>query len=482
MDTISKTKPSQRQSVAVVGTGMAGLVVAYLLRQDKHMGFDVQVFEVQDQLSLDSASITVPAKHGALTTRVDQPMRTFDRGFYPNLTAMYDFLDVRCHTERFLFSFARLPQQGSKDSQCSVEPKPYFIHSSNNHRIPPVQPQACGFWTWAWETAYLALCLTWLTICFFFVSPHESTSVGGKLKNCESFGQYLRRIWIPAYFTERYLLPVLASMSTCTHAEMLNFPAKDVIDYKQRSLNSSHIRVSGGVSEVQKKLCQGLSVHFGCRVTSIIPAGSGVKVSWESSSSESLSNVPKQKYFDHVVLAVPPNAVGSIFTPLKSELSHIPTATVESIIHTDLPAASQQSSNAIYQMDLTPDPPNWIHFRSSQNLTETIHEDPTSSVIVTNFPSTPIDPSKVLSRTYFTRTLRTPQSREIVNRIFSCKSQPLQAAVSHEKGLKALGKFVNGDGNVWLVGSWCWDGMVLLEGCVVSAMRVAQALGVKVPW
>ena len=40
----------------------------------------------------------------------------------------------------------------------------------------------------------------------------------------------------------------------------------------------------------------------------------------------------------------------------------------------------------------------------------------------------------------------------------------------------------NGDGNVWLVGAWCWDGMVLLEGCVVSAMRVTRDLGVEVPW
>jgi hypothetical protein len=40
----------------------------------------------------------------------------------------------------------------------------------------------------------------------------------------------------------------------------------------------------------------------------------------------------------------------------------------------------------------------------------------------------------------------------------------------------------SGDDNVYLVGGWCWDGMVLLEGCVVSAMRVADALGVEVPW
>ncbi|KAH0602386.1 uncharacterized protein H6S33_008725 [Morchella sextelata] len=37
-------------------------------------------------------------------------------------------------------------------------------------------------------------------------------------------------------------------------------------------------------------------------------------------------------------------------------------------------------------------------------------------------------------------------------------------------------------GGVWVVGGWAWDGMVLLEGCVVSAMRVARDFGVEVEW
>ena len=35
---------------------------------------------------------------------------------------------------------------------------------------------------------------------------------------------------------------------------------------------------------------------------------------------------------------------------------------------------------------------------------------------------------------------------------------------------------------MYLAGGWCWDGMVLLEGCIVSAMRIARDLGVDVPW
>jgi len=53
---------------------------------------------------------------------------------------------------------------------------------------------------------------------------------------------------------------------------------------------------------------------------------------------------------------------------------------------------------------------------------------------------------------------------------------------SNNSGNEKSSQWLNGDGNVWLVGGWCWDGMVLLEGCVISAMRVADGMGVQVPW
>ena len=36
---------ASRKSVAIIGSGMAGLISAYLLTRDKHQRFDVEVFE-----------------------------------------------------------------------------------------------------------------------------------------------------------------------------------------------------------------------------------------------------------------------------------------------------------------------------------------------------------------------------------------------------------------------------------------------------
>ncbi|KAL1954058.1 hypothetical protein VTO42DRAFT_1792 [Malbranchea cinnamomea] len=478
---------SRKTTVAVVGTGMAGLVSAYLLNHDPDQRFDVEVFEAQDRLSLDSASVSVSLKNGGRPARVDQPMRAFDGGFYPYLKAMYDFLGVDYVPQRFLFTYSRLSSRSSKQKDMGQEPtKPFFIHSSNNHRIPPLRPDGCGLLEWLSEIVYLAFCFAFFSICCFFVPPRESKSDDGKSSLGESLGEYLKRIHLPQYFVQNYLLPPLVSMSTCSHDAMLNFPASDVVTYIQRTYNAPHYLVSAGVQEVEGKLAQDLKINLGSRVTSVTPSSSssstgGVTICWESTTSKSTH----QRAFDHVIIAVPPSAVGAIFAPLKQEMLHMPTIPVESVVHTDITpviATTQNGSDDAKTPRLTSRYPSsgaqWIHMRtttivnSSTTETETIHEHP-SSVLVTNNPQTSIDPSKIISRTIFTRTLRTPRSRATVNQIFGDGNR------DQGHGSPA---WRNGDGNVWLVGSWCWDGMVLLEGCVVSAMRVADALGIPVPW
>jgi hypothetical protein len=103
------------------------------------------------------------------------------------------------------------------------------------------------------------------------------------------------------------------------------------------------------------------------------------------------------------------------------------------------------------------------------------HHVQSCGAIVTTCPYTPLEPSLVLHSAKFTRVLRSPESQRIVNAIFSSG----QRVCGDDKSVP---QWRNGDDNVYLAGGWCWDGMVLLEGCVVSAMRIANALGVEVPW
>ena len=119
-----------------------------------------------------------------------------------------------------------------------------------------------------------------------------------------------------------------------------------------------------------------------------------------------------------------------------------------------------------------------IHLRTSAKLaqTESIHVH-VSGAMVTTCPFSDISSAQnVLASVDFLRVLRTPRSRHVVNNIFG---ENLSGPLLDEKQSSS---WRNGDNGVWLVGGWCWDGMVLLEGCVVSAMRVAVGFDVDIPW
>ncbi|GMG36476.1 unnamed protein product [Aspergillus oryzae] len=226
------------------------------------------------------------------------------------------------------------------------------------------------------------------------------------------------------------------------------------------------------VQNVQTKISNAQSVRLGAIVTQVENVGSKVQVTWTDLKSKEVHS----KQFDHVVMAVTPNVVGAIYEPLRKLMSSIPVNQGEAVVHRDrssIPDCSQSLGRFAAAARQSVDPTQILHICSNSSATEAIHEHP-CSVLVTSFPIAPIDPAKVIHRARLTRVLRTPQSRKIVNRIFG--GNPQHAYQEKEKS------WSNGTGNVWLAGAWCWDGMVLLEGCVVSAMRVAASLDVEVPW
>ncbi|KAE8390585.1 hypothetical protein BDV23DRAFT_154864 [Aspergillus alliaceus] len=449
-----------KKSVAVIGSGMAGLVSAYLIQQDRKCRYEVEVFEMQDQLSLDSASYTIKADDDH-TYRVDVPMRAFDDGFHNNLKCMYDYLGVKYTSPKFIYPLSSISTADGKKMP------PHFIHSSSNHQVPPIRPEGCGYAEWILRTLFLAVCYFWFTACCFLIEPKLATS-----EEDESLRQYLERIRLPRHFTNNYLLPLMSSVTTCSHNELLDFPAIDAVDYARRTYRQSHYTVVGGVQNVQARISTEQSVRLGAIVTRVENVGSRIQVTWTDSKSTEVHS----RQFDHVVMAVTPNVVGAIYEPLRKAMGLIPVNQGESVIHRDR-SSVPDCGQALRRFSATArqsfDPTQILHICSNSSATEAIHEHP-CSVLVTSFPIAPIEPAKVIHRARLTRVLRTPQSRRIVNQIFAGKLENTYQA--NDK------LWSNGTGNVWLAGAWCWDGMVLLEGCVVSAMRVAASLDVEIPW
>jgi predicted NAD/FAD-binding protein len=459
-----------QQRIAIVGSGLAGLVSAHLLQGDRQQRYAVKVFEsvrclcapcTSNQevlttqgtsLSLDAASISIPNAAQTSSDRVDLPMRAFAGGFYSNLKALYDHLNVPYHSQRFLFEFA-WPRNGSSTQYSS-----YFVHASNLHQVAP-RPNAVGIIQYLIEVLYLIVCYSWFSVCCFLVAPHTG----------ETLRHYLDRTRTPQHFVTYYLLPLISSVTTCPHEALLNFPASDVTEYKRRTNQAPHYTVSSGVQSVQERLIRGIDYELGVFVKAVEPQEKGVKLSWEK-HGEAL----RSEYFDKVILAVAPDVVSQVFEPLRHHMARMPTAMVESVVHNDRNVLQESASvrTAADRHDA-----QLICLRTStDNTTQTeSHHVQSCGAIVTTCPYSRLDPSLVLHSAKFTRVLRSPESQRIVNAVF----REGQRVCNDDKSVP---QWRNGDDNVWLAGGWCWDGMVLLEGCVVSAMRIANALGVDVPW
>ncbi|EXF83622.1 hypothetical protein CFIO01_00764 [Colletotrichum fioriniae PJ7] len=304
--------------VAVVGTGLAGLTTAYLLQNDRQQRYAVTLFERAESLSFDSASVAIRDENSGSIERIDLPMRALAGGYYANVIRMYDHLGIPYHPVRFLFSFARAKSAHEADAGASAktsagrEPGEYFVHASNLHQVPP-WPGKRGVLAHLFEVLYLVLCQFWFTVACFVVRPLSSGSEGG-----ETLGEYLERIWMPRRYTTHYLLPILSGVSTCSHAELLAFPASDVVNYKKLSHGQQHYTVCGGVHQVEARLAKEMKdVRLGACVAEVAPSTDGwVAVCWQSASNPAGPVV--SEIFDRVILAVSPDVARKIFSPLRN--------------------------------------------------------------------------------------------------------------------------------------------------------------------
>ncbi|KAL5590643.1 hypothetical protein FOBRF1_014200 [Fusarium oxysporum] len=471
-----------RSRVAIIGTGLAGLSSAYLIKGDRYR---VTLFEQGDRISFDSASVTIKNEKYDDAERIDLPMRASADGYYHNLMRMYQHLQIPLHPIKFLFVFAKAAT--SADGTVPVkgsDNETYFIHASNLHQTPPPWPGNRGVIAHFIEIVFLIVCQFWFTIACFLVAPLKTTSSGYS----ETVAEYFDRIRLPRRYTSRYLLPLLSGVATCTHEELLQFPASDIVNYKKLSHGKQHYAVCGGVSQVQAKLTEGLEdVNLNSRVIEAVPQVDGtVLVRWQSTIDA--SGRIHEQVFDRVVLSVSPDVAGRIFKPLGSTLAKLPTRQVESsvlkpekagisVVDTD-DASSRQSIACMHHSKDT-SAAQVLTLRTmftdvGSPRTEALHAMP-SGVVVSTCPLREEAQPEAIKKAKFTRTLRNTKGQALVQKLLgdsgSKKSEDGEAMA-----------WVNGQDNVWIAGAWCWDGMVLLEGCVVSAIRVAQDFGVAIPW
>jgi len=243
-----------------------------------------------------------------------------------------------------------------------------------------------------------------------------------------------------------YFLPIFGAVGTCNSAELLASPARDLMTYRRALLFRRHYVVSGGVSVIRQRLLRGVLIRLNRHVNRVRKVTRGLSVSWYGDGG-------KGEVADAVIFAIPPDAIAGIYAPLAPSLSQIPTVKVTVYAHTDGTVLTPSYARLSQPFGRAKD---HVAIQLTTTKTHTSATEVHAGVMVSTTPQLVPGNDKVVMRAGYTRVLRTPESRRIVNALLNGEGEG----------------WSNGDGGVWIVGGWCWDGMVLLEGCVRSAVRV----------
>lgn len=508
---------------------MAGLAAAWALHNDPSGKFDVTVYEKGHACALDGYSYAPP---GAESSRIDIPMRVFSGEYYANLFKLVAEFNVPAKPRRFLFVFTREEHE-----------RPYFVHASNGHRkIPPIpmpNPSLISSIKHYVLMLTVALCYAVFAFGVKFIPPKVSKP-GSEATKTETIEQYCRKLWLPQFFLNDYLVPLFSSVATCSHEDFRNFPAVYITDYKKYTSGNDHNSVTTMQAVQEKLVSNNLRVKLMHPITNIESARDGtVKVTivdLENGAKESV------EVFDKVITATSSHALARLYEPARPMASQLPICEAEVVVHTDYtimshvisrrgPLADKPLSELTAAEFLAST--EWLNPQSStadilalqtrrspsgEEWTEATHVH-SSGILVTVRPviysnkgqasesptygsmnKTPrlppayvIAESKVAHKAVFYRMLSNPHRRELIRGAFSknvpTASPPRRTGDKGDKERLLNGsnghevpQWRNGDGHVYAVGSWPCDSLTLLENCVRTALTVAETLGAEVPF
>ncbi len=225
--------------IAVVGSGIAGLSAAWLL----HKNHAVTVYEKNNWVG--GHSNTVDAIVGSRPVAVDTGFIVYNDVNYPNLVALFDYLDVPRKMSEMSFS-ASLCE--GKFEYSGTDLNGLFGQRRNIIRA--------RFW-----------CMLWNIIQFYNKAPKFLANSNEKDL---SLGSYLKREGYDRRFIEDHLLPMGAAIWSTTAAEIEAYPAQAFIRFFQsHGLLSLKNRptwrtVDGGSREYVSRLTESFrdSIHF----------------------------------------------------------------------------------------------------------------------------------------------------------------------------------------------------------------------------
>ncbi len=417
--------------IAVVGAGISGLGAAWLLSPHH----EVDLFEAEDRLGGHAHTHAVPL--GGTTVPADTGFMVYNERTYPNLIRFFDRLGVE-HAESDMSFSVQCPPERIEWAGSSID----AIFTQRANVANPV---------------FLRMLVDVLRF-----SGMADRLLADESVRTLTLGELLRREGLGRGFTDWYLIPMGSAIWSTPPGLMLDFPALSFLRFCDNH-GLLHISgkprwrsVVGGSRTYVAEAARALSgtVRLSAPVARVERRPDGVWVTWPGGEAR----------YDAVVLAAHADeslAMLADATPRERELlGTLGSNANDVVLHTDtsfLPGSPKAHASWNYYTDHADlEAARGLSLTYYLNRLQPLGTD--LPLLVTLNPVREPDPARVITTMSYTHPL------------FSAAAMAAQ---------DRLGE-IQGAGGVWYAGAWQRYGFH--EDGLLSAVRVAEAMGAPLPW
>lgn len=415
--------------IAIVGTGISGLIAAYLLNQNH----EITVFEKNDYVGGHSNTKTIDYNNKKIS--VDTGFIVYNERNYPNLTALFKELNVKTDNSNMSFSVSL---GGGKLEYAGTSLRTVFAQTKN--LLNPF---------------FIRMTLDILKF------NKNALSIIEENRDI-SLGDYLKELHMSDSFKKWYLLPMGGAIWSCPLEQMLAFPAKTFVRFfKNHGLLTVNDHpqwktVSGGSKNYVKEIIKSFEskIKLNTRITCIHRKDG--KVELEDGQGN-------KTMFDHVVLAAHGDQSLRILkdaSPLEKEiLGNFKYQKNKAILHRDknlMPKRKKvwASWNYIAEKDIICN--EMLSLTYWMNKLQNIDNE--FPLFVSLNPSLPIKEELIFDEI------------EYEHPVFDVRAIKAQERISE----------IQGKNNTWFAGAWMGYGFH--EDGLKAGLEVANSLGSKAKW
>ena len=420
---------NRRLDIAVIGSGMAGLAAARIL---KDAGHNITIFEALPGRGMDSHSTEF---EGGI---IDAPLRVMNPHLWKNTLSLAAHLGIPTFPVRTYMACSWLFEDKTETWLTTSRTRIGNIPIINNRK---------GIQQYGWRLVKGMLQLK-TALSKFFKSKDQDITLA----------EFINRNDIEEVFWHGAVMPVLYTICTCNPKTIGDWPAKPLLIFlRQLTDGDALLRIQGGTSALVTKLIENIEVVSGSAITKVQEQGEKVLV--ENTQAQ-------QMLFDRVVVATPTTKIEEFLEPTQfaediALLKQFKFEQGELVIHTDssvMPPKRKDWSVLSYMMDRK--------FTRQQFTVWLNSIEPSlvgkTPVFQTWRPVTDIDPKKVISTVTLTRAV-------VDSKTVALNKQLQQRHMSAAR-------------KVFFCGSWSCDGLPILESAVTSAMHIAEIFGAPLPF